>query len=234
MKNKIIVTLTAVVFSLITAGVTTYAYFAYSIQLKPITVQIADYNISVTAEIPEAIVYMDNHESTDTLDTNMNNAVTVENGIYTFIEDGTTVFKLTASGTATAGYCEVAIRNSDSEQEAAEESAMQIYCTEQILPGNTYTFCVTANAGTTVRFDAYWGTRSISEGESIEIISDAEAIVLAEVVSEEEEPTPEPTSEPKPTLEPEPTPGPGPTPGPTPEPKPTPEPTSEPTPDSGE
>ena len=195
MKSKIILTLTAIFCSMVVTVVTAYAYFVYSVQTNPIIVQIADYGISITAEAPA--VYVTESENTDTENEETESAVTAESGLYTFEEDGTIVFKLTAAGTATTGYCEVAIQNGVlekeisedgvTEQELTEESAMQMYCTEQILSGTDYAFSVTASAGTVVQFDAHWGMHTISEGESVQTISDTGAIVLAEITEEKEE-----------------------------------------------
>ena len=116
----------------------TYSWFTSSVFNKENRVEAASYEVGVTAEIPAG-----------------------EDGSYTFAEDSTISFSLTASGTASTGYCAVYIVKGETEE---------ICCyTAPIAPGNETPYVIefTAVKDTVIRFQPCWGADRNSEVPTI-------------------------------------------------------------------
>lgn len=124
----------------------TYSWFTSSVSNKENRVEAASYEVGVTAEIAAG-----------------------EDGSYTFAEDSTINFSLTASGTASTGYCAVYIVKGETEE---------ICCyTAPIAPDNEtpYDIEITAAKNTVIRFQTCWGANKNSE---VPVIADNGAVDL--------------------------------------------------------
>lgn len=67
-----------------------------------------------------------------------------DNGMYVCPDGEMNSFALTASGTASTGYCTVTVGEN-------------VYITAQIAPGETIVLSIRAEEGTAIRFDPSWG-----------------------------------------------------------------------------
>ena len=171
---------------------TAFAWMTDTVSNKGNRIKAKKWVVEVTAKASTMTLVLDEtgEEQADT-------ANTIENGVYTFAEDGTILFTITAKGTATIGYCNVYISNSGAEADAPA----QVYCTEQLTSGTPYAFTITANAGTTVTFEPYWGVNTSADGESVQKIENAAEINL--YVEQTAEATASPSPSPSPTASPE-------------------------------
>ena len=167
------------------------AYFFCSVRTNPTDITIADYQLIITGE--EAVVTADLSGEGELPET-----WSIENGMYTFAEEGCVLFRLKATGTASIGYCKIDIESNAADAEGTGEvPALQSYYTQPIEIGTEYVFGLTAAAGTKVSFEGCWGTYEYAE--NMQIVANTGEIVL---INPPEEPEEEPVAE-EPSVEPE-------------------------------
>lgn len=108
----------------------TWAWFASTQSTPAATIQAATYHIDVVAKNGETVL------------------TTGQNGKYNLAKDVAYTVTLTASGTASKGYCKVTLPDNT------------VLRTAQIAPKNSLTFTLTLTSDGNVSFSPEWGTYS--------------------------------------------------------------------------
>ena len=108
----------------------TWAWFASTQSTPAATIQAATYHIDVVAKNGETVL------------------TAGQNGKYNLAKDVAYTVTLTASGTASKGYCKVTLPDNT------------VLRTAQIAPKNSLTFTLTLTSGGNVSFSPEWGTYS--------------------------------------------------------------------------
>lgn len=127
-----------VILLLCAMAITAFAYYSFASTAVVENILAADYTLKITGQ--------GNGDP--------------DNGVYVCTDGETNSFALTASGTASTGYCTVTVGEN-------------VYTTAQIAPGETIVLSIRAEEGTAIRFDPSWGAsestdRVYGDGELID------------------------------------------------------------------
>ena len=189
MRKKGILALAVALTCLLSVSGTTYAYLKHTTEIKVAGIQSAEYALQIKGVFyaAQAVTVSEeagesDEEATGTdeqpaaretgQEQQTGTELSLVNNSYTFTESGTAVFSLTASGTASGGYCMIKVVQAEADGTESEE----VYYTDLIpvtisaegVQGTEgYAVIIAANAETKVEFIAHWGIYSVTEGMKI-------------------------------------------------------------------